>query len=373
MTRPRPFARSHRAPEPSARSGPLRFGPLLLPPSPAYIAERATTSETAVFALAEAAPDSELHTGVTSPRQTAFDDGAALADRFGLLDLQKGRPGIADGEEEFWVVCAARRVMTPIHGRFPRRAGPCGASSLAVPEPVVRPVRAARGSRHRSPVRGIRRAVVVSGPPPPGPGKVSPGPTGPGRWPADHSASLISPTPTRIRCHGTRRRRAREGPRRTVINVGGHGGRHTVRGGSRGASSRAAVTGRSRIGGQERRERAATSPTSDVVRVPYDIKAVPARPRRRPVARGQGGPTGPCVQPRGTAAGHHARPTPLPYGRGHVEAFPRAGSRLLRVRQRTSILAAFSASQFSKLRSAGLIARSPARSRAVVNSRSKSP
>jgi hypothetical protein len=51
-----------------------------------------------------------------SPREALFAHLAASAYLLGLLDLEDGRPGVADREEQLWVLVEAGRAVAPIHG-----------------------------------------------------------------------------------------------------------------------------------------------------------------------------------------------------------------------------------------------------------------
>ena len=70
----------------------------------------------APLVLAQAAPDPVVLTGLQRPRKTLLAHLAATAHLLGLLDLEDGRTGVADREEQLWVLVEARRAMAPIHG-----------------------------------------------------------------------------------------------------------------------------------------------------------------------------------------------------------------------------------------------------------------
>src|SRR4051794_32757265 len=71
--------------------------------------------EGAALVLAHAAPDPGVLTGLQCPLQAGVDNGAAPADAFRFLDLQEGRAGVADGEEQLRVLVKAGCAITPIH------------------------------------------------------------------------------------------------------------------------------------------------------------------------------------------------------------------------------------------------------------------
>jgi hypothetical protein len=54
--------------------------------------------------------------GLEGPCEALFAHVAASAHLFGLFDLQDGRTGVADREEQFRVLVEARGTVTPIHG-----------------------------------------------------------------------------------------------------------------------------------------------------------------------------------------------------------------------------------------------------------------
>jgi hypothetical protein len=75
----------------------------------------ATTLERATLVLTHGAPDAGVLPGLQRPAQAFTRDGAPLADSLGFGDLQQGRPGVADGKEEFGVFVATNRAVTPVH------------------------------------------------------------------------------------------------------------------------------------------------------------------------------------------------------------------------------------------------------------------
>ena len=70
----------------------------------------------ATLVLAQAAPDTVVLPGLEGPCEALFAHVAASAHLLGLLDLQDGRTGVADREEQFRVLVEARGTVTPIHG-----------------------------------------------------------------------------------------------------------------------------------------------------------------------------------------------------------------------------------------------------------------
>ena len=54
--------------------------------------------------------------GLERPREALLADLAAPAHLLGLFDLENGRPGVADGEEQLRVFVETRGAVAPIHG-----------------------------------------------------------------------------------------------------------------------------------------------------------------------------------------------------------------------------------------------------------------
>src|SRR4051794_14933743 len=54
--------------------------------------------------------------GLEGPLEALFAHLTATADLLGLLDLEDGRSGVADGEEQLRVLIEAGRAVAPIHG-----------------------------------------------------------------------------------------------------------------------------------------------------------------------------------------------------------------------------------------------------------------
>src|SRR5262249_29877805 len=69
----------------------------------------------APFVLAHAAPDAGVLAALDRPFQAGFHHRAASAYLFGLVDLEQGRPRVADGEEQLRVHLTAGGVMAPVH------------------------------------------------------------------------------------------------------------------------------------------------------------------------------------------------------------------------------------------------------------------
>jgi hypothetical protein len=55
-------------------------------------------------------------TRLKRPGEALFAHLAATAHLLGLLDLEDGRSGVADGEKQLRVLIEACRAMAPIHG-----------------------------------------------------------------------------------------------------------------------------------------------------------------------------------------------------------------------------------------------------------------
>ena len=74
--------------------------------------------ERTALVLAHAAPDTVVLPGFQRPLQALLTDVAPTAHDLGLLDLEDGRAGIADREEELWVFVEARAAMAPVHDEY---------------------------------------------------------------------------------------------------------------------------------------------------------------------------------------------------------------------------------------------------------------
>ncbi len=88
--------------------------------------------ERATLVLAEATPDAVVLTSLERPREALFAHLAATAHLLGLLDLEDGRTGVADREEQLRVLVEAGRAAAPIHGRgflFLHLQAVCGRSA----------------------------------------------------------------------------------------------------------------------------------------------------------------------------------------------------------------------------------------------------
>ena len=72
--------------------------------------------EGAPLVLAEAAPHSMVLASLQRPREALFAHLAASAHLLGLLDLEDGRTGVADREEQLRVLVEALGTVAPIHG-----------------------------------------------------------------------------------------------------------------------------------------------------------------------------------------------------------------------------------------------------------------
>src|SRR5699024_6786999 len=72
--------------------------------------------ERAALVLAHPAPDAGVLAGLEGPLQAGLDDLAAAADPLGLLDLEQGRTGVPDGEEQLRILVQTRSTMAPVHG-----------------------------------------------------------------------------------------------------------------------------------------------------------------------------------------------------------------------------------------------------------------
>src|SRR5947199_8595554 len=79
-------------------------------------AHPATTLDGAAFLFAHSAPDTGVLTGLKRPLEALVGRGTAPADRLGLLDLQQGRTGRPDREEQLRVLIAAGSTVAPVHG-----------------------------------------------------------------------------------------------------------------------------------------------------------------------------------------------------------------------------------------------------------------
>ena len=70
----------------------------------------------ASLVLAHPAPDAVVLARLERPRETLLAHLAPTAHLLGLLDLEDGRTGVADREEQFRVLVEARGTVAPIHG-----------------------------------------------------------------------------------------------------------------------------------------------------------------------------------------------------------------------------------------------------------------
>src|SRR5206468_8804060 len=72
----------------------------------------------ASFVLAQSAPDAGVLAALERPGQALRHHGAASAYSLRLFDLHQCRTGVADRKEQFRVLVAAYRAVTPVHGVF---------------------------------------------------------------------------------------------------------------------------------------------------------------------------------------------------------------------------------------------------------------
>src|SRR5207248_4655659 len=79
-------------------------------------AHSAAPLDRAAFLFAHSAPHAGVLTGVERPLEALVGRGTAPADRLGLLDLQQGRTGRPDREEQLRVLIAAGSTVAPVHG-----------------------------------------------------------------------------------------------------------------------------------------------------------------------------------------------------------------------------------------------------------------
>src|SRR5690348_5111037 len=78
-------------------------------------AQTATPLQGAPLVLTHPTPHAGILPGFQSPLQARLGNGATPAHRFGLLDLEHGRSGGADREEQLRVLVAADGTMAPVH------------------------------------------------------------------------------------------------------------------------------------------------------------------------------------------------------------------------------------------------------------------
>src|SRR5206468_11147244 len=79
-------------------------------------ANSTATLDGAALLFAHPTPNAGVLTGLERPLEALVGHGAAPADRLGLLDLQQGRTGRPDGEEQLRVLIAAGSTVAPVHG-----------------------------------------------------------------------------------------------------------------------------------------------------------------------------------------------------------------------------------------------------------------
>src|SRR3954451_21950273 len=73
------------------------------------------TLEGASLVLGKATPDAGVLSGLQRPLQAGVHDRAPAADGLGLLDLQQGRAGVADREEQLGILVEAGSAVAPVH------------------------------------------------------------------------------------------------------------------------------------------------------------------------------------------------------------------------------------------------------------------
>src|SRR5690625_3428047 len=76
---------------------------------------RAAALQRAALVLAHAAPDAAVLTALQGPPQARGAHRTRPAHLFGLLDLDQGRAGIPDREEQLGVLVSAGGVVAPVH------------------------------------------------------------------------------------------------------------------------------------------------------------------------------------------------------------------------------------------------------------------
>ena len=82
----------------------------------AHAGAGAAALERAALVLAQPAPDAVVLAGLERPGEALLAHVAAPAHLLGLLDLEDGRSGVADREEQLRVLVEAGRTVAPIHG-----------------------------------------------------------------------------------------------------------------------------------------------------------------------------------------------------------------------------------------------------------------
>jgi len=87
------------------------------------------------FVFGQTTPDAGVLAGLDGPFQAGLNHLAATAHCLRLLDLEKCRASVPDGEEQLWVFLQAGRPVTPAHevlGSLNRGPGGPGGSALCV-------------------------------------------------------------------------------------------------------------------------------------------------------------------------------------------------------------------------------------------------
>src|SRR5215475_9044066 len=76
----------------------------------------ATALDCAPLLFTHPAPNTGVLSGAESPLEAVVGHRTTPADRLGLLDLQQGRAGRPDREEQLRVLVAAGSTVAPVHG-----------------------------------------------------------------------------------------------------------------------------------------------------------------------------------------------------------------------------------------------------------------
>src|SRR5699024_4788899 len=84
--------------------------------------------ERTALVLGHTAPDTRVLSGLDGPLQAGVDHFAPAADLLGLLDLGDRGAGVADREEELWILVQAGCAVAPVH----RGRSPCGVGGSCV-------------------------------------------------------------------------------------------------------------------------------------------------------------------------------------------------------------------------------------------------
>src|SRR5690349_10554663 len=76
---------------------------------------RVAALERATLVLAHAAPHAGILAGLQRPAQALGGHRATVADELRISDLREGRAAVPHGEEQFRILVATDRLVTPIH------------------------------------------------------------------------------------------------------------------------------------------------------------------------------------------------------------------------------------------------------------------